>query len=403
MVILSEKKKKADSGVGNFEEWMGITANALDYSFHASDQIPQILEGFSFYCVAAAEMNPSYCSLAVGSLNETDPVSALTERINQIVIDLSKRSYDNLTFNNLSTEIRQSLLSPANFPSLAQYFLDAETAIHQKKWSVAFNPSDPLNDVYNEFAHWAVSCLDVNLTGIDTPATFGAKVSDQIAINPLVGYISTSFAACLGWPNLSAFDVERFNGAFPSKLKNKMLVIAGTNDPVTPYDGAIATYQFIGENNAQFLVHDAFGHCTTSSPNSCTTSAIHAFLTTGDNLVNHTNIGILPPNGTVCQTDYNGTNNMFINAGVNTNTTVVTVANSPNSLNLSLGLGFGLGIPLILGMCFLLRLLYRRRAQNNRELIKSSRSGNANAKGNGEEKQIESGWPLIGERENRWI
>src|SRR5436190_22665020 len=107
---------------------MGITANALDYSFHANDQIPRILREFAFYCVAAAKMNPSFCPLAVGSLKEGDPVSALTERINQIVIHLSQRSYGNLTFNNLAGEIRQSLLSPDSFPSLAQYFLNAEAA-----------------------------------------------------------------------------------------------------------------------------------------------------------------------------------------------------------------------------------------------------------------------------------
>ena len=331
----------------------------------ASNQIPQILEGFAFYCIAAAEINPSFCPFAAGSLNDTDPVSALTERINQIVIDLSQRSYNNLTFNILAANIRQSLLSPANFPSLAKYLLNTETAINQKKRSVVFNPSDLLSGVHNEIAYWAVSCVDVSLTGINTPTTFGAKVSNQIAINPLVGYISTSFAPCLGWPDLTAFDIERFTGPFPKTLKNKMLVIAGTNDPLAPYQSALATYQYIGEKNAQFLVHDAFGHCTISSPNSCTTSAIHTFLTTGYNSVNQTNLGVLPLNGTVCKTDYNGINNMFSNTSVKTNSTETIVTNSQRSINLSLGLGFGLGIPLLLGLCYLLRLIYNRRKQNN--------------------------------------
>lgn len=229
-------------------------------------------------------MNQSFCPLAIGSLNETDPVSNLVGRINQTVIGLSHRSYNNLTFNMLSAKIQRSLMLPANFPTLAHYFLEVEATIHRKKRSFAFNPIDRLRGLHNEFAYWAVSCVDGNFTGINTPQTFGAKVSEKIAINPLVGYISTSFAPCLGWPDLSAFDVEQFRGTFPSTLKNKMLIIAGTNDPVTPYNGALATYQFVGENNAQFLVHDAFGHCTFSSPNPCTTSAIRAFLTTGDDL-----------------------------------------------------------------------------------------------------------------------
>src|SRR5213078_3991213 len=114
-------------------------------------------------------------------------------------------------------------------------------------------------------------------------------------------------------------DVEQFRGSFPSTLKSKILVIGGTNDPVTPYHGALATYKFIGETNARFLVHDAFGHCTISSPNVCTTSAIHAFLTTGTYFLNQTNLGALRPNGTACRTDYTGTNNMFMNASVSSN------------------------------------------------------------------------------------
>ena len=180
-----------------------------------------------------------------------------------------------------------------------------------------------------------------------------------------------------------------------------MLVIGGTNDPVTPYHGALATYHFIGENNAQFLVHDAFGHCTTSSPNFCTESAIHTFLTTGTYFLNRTNLGALPPNGTVCRTDYTGTNSIFMNVSdINANSADVIVTHN-RSLNLSLGLGFGLGIPLLLGMCVLLRLLYTRRNGNGKWMELGS-SGKP-AKENEEKKQIDSGWPLIGEKGNKWI
>jgi hypothetical protein len=94
---------------------------------------------------------------------------------------------------------------------------------------------------------------------------------------------------------------------------------------------------------------------------------------------------------------------MFINGSLNTKPTEHTVASGPNSLNLSMGLGFGLGIPLLLGVCILIRLLYTRRTRSNRGWMQLSWSGKTEAKETEGEKQIESGWPMIGEKPNSWI
>lgn len=106
-------------------------------------------------------------------------------------------------------------------------------------------------------------------------------------------------------------------------------------------------------------------------------------------------VGVLPPNGTVCKTDYKGTNNMFIHTSVNTSSTEVAVGNSQKSLNWGLGLGFGIGIPLLLGLCLVLRILYTRRRQKAEEWVEL---GAGESKEKEEGKQFESGWPLIGER-----
>jgi hypothetical protein len=289
---------------------MGITTNALDYSFNANDQFPRILSEFATLCIEAAKISPSACPLAYfASMNASE--ASLESRITDIISSLAKSSYfvpamnTTVSFDDLAGEIRSSLLSPDSFASLSQFLLDVEGAIQNgvigdaSRNTVSFVPSsllqqgsslstfdasNPLTGIYNTFAYYAVSCLDVSMAGVDDPLTFAQKVTDQLSADPLVGYMSFSFAPCLGWPNLSSFDVERFTQPFPSKLRNKILIIGVTNDPVTPYHGSLATYQYIGASNANFLIHDAFGQCTISSPNNCSTSAIQKFLLNGSEI-----------------------------------------------------------------------------------------------------------------------
>jgi hypothetical protein len=64
-------------------------------------------------------------------------------------------------------------------------------------------------------------------------------------------------------------------------LKNKVLVVGVTNDPVTPYPDALATYNMMGSNNANFMTHDGFGHCTVSDPNNCTWSNLIGYFING--------------------------------------------------------------------------------------------------------------------------
>jgi hypothetical protein len=102
----------------------------------------------------------------------------------------------------------------------------------------------------------------------------------QMAQDPLVAYSCIKAAACLLWPNLTSFDVERVGTQFPV-AKNKILIVSGTNDPFTPLHGALATYQYIGADNANILVHDAFGHTARPNPNQCTDDAIKTYFSEG--------------------------------------------------------------------------------------------------------------------------
>jgi TAP-like protein len=309
----SNEQLRLTEGVPDFQQWMGITGNALDYSYSSQAQIPRILWQFASYCVGAATMDPKYCPLASPSMTSPDPVSDIISRIDYIVANVTSKvgvvdTRDDgkvqriLTFSYLSNVLESWLRNPWAYGALADTFVQYETAIlanisissitssNKIKRSLsgrALNYSSlPQNDSLagftNPFASDATACLDLGFNGISDVQSFVDYFFNQLSVNPVIAYPGIKWTKCLSWPNLTSLpDVERFNGTFPKELKNRMLLIGITNNPTTPLTNVISTYNFLGANNAALLVHDGFGHYTFSNPNNCTTAMIKAFLTNG--------------------------------------------------------------------------------------------------------------------------
>ena len=284
----------------NFVEYMGLTSsNALDYSYDARAQIPQSLQDFAVYCMEAAHESPEYCPLALTSMTTSNPVMDLTKRINEMITKLTQvpgySDPDNinhvLTFHELVLNITQGLGTPQGFVSLARTLKDAERIISANK---TYSPQHRRRDItysslpgpttlpHNDpFAVLALSCLDSNLNGIDAPDTFAAYLYNLFQRDPLLAYGGFEYAACLSWPNLTSYDIERSRAPFPAKIKNKVLVVPGTSDPSCSFAGAVSTYRYIGSDNANLLIHDGVGHCTYNNPNPCTRNAIRNYFTFG--------------------------------------------------------------------------------------------------------------------------
>lgn len=298
--------------------------NVLDYSFDSHSEIPRILSDFAGQCVAAAQNDTKYCPFATASLNASDPTAALYGRINSILEVLGNQTYTTKTGETaslmfLGSAIRGGLMKTGSFPSLANTFLQMEqiianvsgtteasgvsggnqelpsvvdgtirenvntTAANSSQISVVgWDPNDPFAGVFNIFTFPAVTCLDVSYANIDTAQTFTNYLYNQIQQNPLVGELGGSFASCLGWPNLTAYNPETiYADNYPSKLANQMLVIGVTDDPVCPYPGALETYELIGDENAVFLVHAGMGHCSVADPNNCTYDVLTSYFVNG--------------------------------------------------------------------------------------------------------------------------
>jgi hypothetical protein len=294
----------------DFVEYMGLSsATALDYSYDARAQVPQSLADFAGYCVEAAHESPEYCPFSSASMTASDPVLDLTMRINATIAKLTQvpgfSDPDNvnhvLTFHELASNITQFLGTPQGLVNLAQTLENAERIISGGKTYSPLQRRDTSNLTYSSlpgsttlphndpFSVLALSCLDSNLHGIDTPETFTAYLYNLFQKDPLLAYGGFDYAACLSWPNLTAYDIERWNASFPTKIKNKVLVVPGTNDPSCSFAGGLSSYRYIGPDNANLLVHDGVGHCTYNNPNPCTTNAIRDYFTSGKGQLKYAN------------------------------------------------------------------------------------------------------------------
>ncbi|KAI8852949.1 hypothetical protein BC829DRAFT_440269 [Chytridium lagenaria] len=89
------------------------------------------------------------------------------------------------------------------------------------------------------------------------------------------------------WPVKAA---ERFTGPWNKTLKNKILIIGNTLDPVTPIEGAKAVFRLSTPANSVLLVQEGIGHCSTAQPSLCTLAVIENLFVNGT----------LPEQGTRC-------------------------------------------------------------------------------------------------------
>ena len=330
-------------GVVDYPLWTSPFSNAIDYAYYAHSEIPRILSDFAAQCVAAAQSNTNYCPLAAASLNASDPTSDLISRMDNIFANLTVNAYPDPESDipiSLATllwlRIRPRLVAPEHFQSLARYFLHVEEAINSRSGlddgdtdtpdsflptlpdspvtpvknsflpklsnlpkrgltldrrdvasmtnisTAGWNSSNPLIGASNVFVTPAVSCLDWNMNGIDNSTAFVDAMEQYIQQDVIAGFYSIYPALCLSWPNLTTLDVQRVSYLdFPANLSNKLLVIGVTEDPVTPYSGALNTYEMLGDNNAVLLRHEGFGHSSVADPSNCTWNFIIDFFVNG--------------------------------------------------------------------------------------------------------------------------
>ena len=137
-----------------------------------------------------------------------------------------------------------------------------------------------------------------------------------------------------------------------------------TQDPVTPYPDALATFNMIGSDNANFLVHDGYGHCTVFDPSDCTWNNLIGYFVNGNLPPRRTRriltSGTIPPDETICATDNGGKNNIFVE---NYSPPTGGSGGLSEGRKIGLGVGLGVGILLLIVICVLIALLMKRRGR----------------------------------------
>ncbi|KAI0685531.1 Alpha/Beta hydrolase protein [Cerioporus squamosus] len=114
----------------------------------------------------------------------------------------------------------------------------------------------------------------------------GANMTDVFqGIISTSNNVSAMFAAawpfatyyCPFWP---ARAVERYEGPFNKTLANPILVIGNTFDPATPFSGAKAVADELGDR-ATLVRLNGFGHTSQAEPSACISDHIRAYMVNG--------------------------------------------------------------------------------------------------------------------------
>jgi hypothetical protein len=277
----------------DFKAWMGVTGNALDYSYEARSNIPDFLDQFAGYCAAAAEIDSKYCQLASASMKSSDPTSDIVNRINNILNVLATRpafsASDGALFAYFElASTTGTSWSPGDWHSTVNMLVDIENTIqarHKRDTSSSANLSyAAFHDYFakdNPFTSFVLGCIDNSYTDINDDTSFIDYLSSQIARNSLIAYQGIDFGSCIGWPNLASHNLEKFTGPFPASISNKILIVAESYSVGYSYNSILNTYEFVGADNAVLLIHDAFGRTLGDDPNNCTLNTVQAYLING--------------------------------------------------------------------------------------------------------------------------
>ncbi|KAJ3095599.1 hypothetical protein HDU97_006770 [Phlyctochytrium planicorne] len=77
--------------------------------------------------------------------------------------------------------------------------------------------------------------------------------------------------------------IERYTGPWtPPKLKNKILILSATLDPITPLSSAKKLHASLKpQDNSYLLIQKSYGHTTSAQPSMCTLRALASYFSTG--------------------------------------------------------------------------------------------------------------------------
>jgi pimeloyl-ACP methyl ester carboxylesterase len=239
-----------------------------------------------------AEAGPARCGFAVGTDHRatSERFAKLMDRLraHPVLIPTPGGPVQG-TYAYAVSVVLRALYVPPVWPFLAEGLQQLELGDGQLMYQISLALDPPPATTYDNRreVQAAVLCADSDNpeTGLAWPPA--ARAADMEA--PYFGSIwSYATLACADWPSSSHQD--RYAGPFDRVTTNPVLVVGNRFDPVTPYAGAKALADELG--NARLLTLEGWGHGAFFE-STCAMEAEVRYL------VNLT----LPAEGTVCTPD----------------------------------------------------------------------------------------------------
>ncbi|KAH8102176.1 Alpha/Beta hydrolase protein [Cristinia sonorae] len=274
-------------GVVDAESW----ANQPAYLWHRQ-WIVNSEATYDIFFKTCSEAGPSICSIATV---EQEAPDAIKTRLESFIDGLT---YQPLSITNskhpsilTSGRARKFLIDGIYRPSLWPLVATAFAKAMDGDGSAIMDAIGTAGE--RDLARAAVSCND--------QPHFDAPKIEDIVDEQLYTYQNVSrfiFAvanlenADFGCQHWSITPPERFHGPWSHTLKNPILILSNTADPVTPLASGKKVQEQLG-NSSRLLVLDGPGHTSIFLPSSCIKEHMNAYFANGR----------LPPEGTVCSVD----------------------------------------------------------------------------------------------------
>ncbi|KAI9206525.1 Alpha/Beta hydrolase protein [Polychytrium aggregatum] len=269
------------------------TATPIDmWSGSLVDILPEF-EEFGRQCQQAG---PTGCALSRPEGSGRDVTARIRSLINELDADpisfvdsgiptvISGRFVGQIVF--------QVMYSTTAWPALAAALQDIiesrnATAIARMSGITSEKQLCQTKDVSGNNGFPSVFCLDGH--GSDK-LSLQHWIDADIDMNSKYSFLGTGLLlrslSCKYWPVKAA---ERYTGPWDRKLKNKVLIIGSTYDPVTPLASARHVEKLM-RGNGVLLHHDGAGHTSLGQFSLCTMGKLWSYFY----------FGILPERGTKC-------------------------------------------------------------------------------------------------------
>ncbi|EUC55050.1 hydrolase, putative [Rhizoctonia solani AG-3 Rhs1AP] len=277
---------------------------------------PKIVYGLANFSDATFDAFASSCAAAGPFKCAIAQEESTLESIRKWVFSLIELAYDNtkasggtfITSGQLRGLLWVGMYEPRKWPGLAQDLAQIAAALSNssnssstvksrilspRTQSIPFIRRDNTSsfDPATSYAFQAITCVDAIDAGNSTTRQ-GFKAVVELTDNhtrmfgPFIGW-NAPVLYCQHWPVRA---VERFTGPFNHTLRNRIMVIGNSVDPITPFGNAKAVAEALG-SSAVLLKHNGYGHASIYMHSSCTVAATSKYFITGE----------LPPKGTVCE------------------------------------------------------------------------------------------------------